>query len=112
MHFKGSSRTAPEIARELNVDGVIEGSVVRAGDRVRITAQLINARRDVHLWSDSYERELKDVLTLQNELAHTIAGEVRAAISPEEEMRLRPDSVKPEAYESYLLGRADSGGAA
>lgn len=106
MHFKGSSRTAPEIARELNVDGVIEGSVLRTGDRVRITAQLINARSDVHLWSDSYERELKDVLGLQSELAHTIAGEVRAAISPEEEERLRPQAVKPEAYESYLLGRA------
>lgn len=106
MHFKGSSRTAPEIARELNVDGVIEGSVLRTGDRVRITAQLINARSDVHLWSDSYERELKDVLALQSELAHSIANEVRAAISPEEEARLRPQVVRPEAYESYLLGRA------
>ena len=106
MHFKGSSRTAPEIARELNVDGVIEGSVLRTGDRVRITAQLINARSDVHLWSDSYDRELKDVLALQSELAHTIAGEVRAAISPEEEARLQPQVVRREAYESYLLGRA------
>lgn len=106
MHFKGTKQTAPEIARELDVDGVIEGSVVRTGDRVRITAQLINARRDVHLWSDSYERDVKDVLSLQNELAHTIAAEVRAAISPAEEGRLRPQEVKPEAYEAYLLGRA------
>lgn len=106
MHFKGTKQTAPEIARALDVDGVIEGSVVRTGDRVRITAQLINARRDVHLWSDSYERDLKDVLGLQNELAHTIAAEVRAAISPAEEERLQPQEVKPEAYEAYLLGRA------
>ena len=106
MHFKGTKQTAPEIARALDVDGVIEGSVVRTGDRVRITAQLINARRDVHLWSDSYERDLKDMLGLQNELAHTIAAEVRAAISPAEEERLRPQEVKPEAYEAYLLGRA------
>ena len=107
MHYKGTNRTVPEIARELNVDSVIEGSVLRTGDRVRITAQLIDAHSDLHLWSASYERDLKDVLTLQSELAHTIAGEVRAAVSPEEEQRLHAGPVNPQAYEAYLRGRSN-----
>jgi len=106
MHYKKLQKTAPEIAKELNVDGLIESSVVRSGDRLRITAQLIDARSDRHLWSESYQRDLKDVLTLQSELAHTIAGEVQAAISPAEEARLRPQPVNPAAYDSYLLGRS------
>lgn len=106
MHYKGTARTMPEIARELKVDGVIEGSVVRTVSRVRITVQLIDARSDVHIWSDSYERDLNDVLALQNELAHTIATQVRAAISPAEESLMRPQPVQPAAYEAYLLGRS------
>jgi TolB-like protein/DNA-binding winged helix-turn-helix (wHTH) protein/Tfp pilus assembly protein PilF len=104
MHYKGISETVPQIARELNVDGVIEGSVLRTGDRVRITVQLIDARLDRHLWSESYERALKDILTLQSELASTIAGQVRAVITPAEQVRLQSDSVNPEAYNAYLLG--------
>lgn len=104
MHYKGTSPTVPHIARELNVDGVIEGSVLRSGNRVRITAQLIDARSDRHLWSESYERDLKDILSLQSELARTIAGQVRAVITPAEQVRLRSDSVNPDAYNAYLLG--------
>ena len=105
MHYKKTQKTAPEIAQELNVDGVIEGSVVRSGDRVRITAQLINARADRHMWSESYERDLKDVLTLQSDVARAIARQIQAVITPAENERLRPQSVNPEAYEAYMRGR-------
>lgn len=105
MHYKGSSTTVPQIARELNVDGAIEGSVLRSGDRVRITVQLINARSDRHLWSESYDRDFRDVLTLQSEIAHTIAGQVRAVVTPAEHERLQqPAPINPEAYNFYLLG--------
>jgi TolB-like protein/DNA-binding winged helix-turn-helix (wHTH) protein len=97
MHYKNTQKTIPEIAQELNVDGVIESSVVRSGDHVRITAQLIDARADRHLWSESYDRDLKDVLTLQSDVARAIAGQVRAAITPDENERLRPQSVDPRA---------------
>jgi TolB-like protein/DNA-binding winged helix-turn-helix (wHTH) protein/Tfp pilus assembly protein PilF len=104
MHYKGTSKTLPEIARELNVDGVIEGSVLRAGGRVRITVQLISAPSERHIWSESYERDLADILTLQSELSRTIAGQVRVAITPAEERHLHPESVNPAAYDDYLLG--------
>ena len=105
MHYKNTQKTAPEIAQELNVDVLVESSVVRSGDRVRITAQLIDARVDRHLWSESYERDLKDVLALQSDVARAIAGQVRAAITPDENERLRPPSVDPKAYEAYMRGR-------
>jgi TolB-like protein/DNA-binding winged helix-turn-helix (wHTH) protein/Tfp pilus assembly protein PilF len=105
MHYKNTQKTIPEIAQELNVDGVIESSVVRSGDHVRITAQLIDARADRHLWSESYDRDLKDVLTLQSDVARAIAGQVRAAITPDENERLRPQLVDPRAYEAYMRGR-------
>ena len=107
MHYKNTQKTTPEIAKELNVDGVIESSVVRSGDRVRITAQLIDARssRERHLWSESYERDLKDVLTLQSDVARAIAGQVRVAIISDEDERLRPQLVGSEAYEAYMRGR-------
>ena len=116
MHYKKTERTAPEIAQELNVDGVIEGSVVRSGDRVRITAQLINARADRHMWSESYERDLKDVLVLQSDVARAIAGQVRAVVTPaEHELLQQPTPINPEAYNFYLLGtylaRKESGSA-
>jgi TolB-like protein/DNA-binding winged helix-turn-helix (wHTH) protein/Tfp pilus assembly protein PilF len=104
MHYKGTSKTLPEIARELNVDGAIEGSVLRTGGRARITVQLISAPSDRHIWSESYERDLADILRLQNELSRTIAGEVRVAITPAEERHLHPESVNPAAYDDYLLG--------
>jgi serine/threonine-protein kinase len=106
MHYKGTKKTLPEIARELNVDGVIEGSVQRSGDRVRITAQLIYAPTDRHIWAESYERDLRDVLALQNEVALAIANEVRIKVTSQEQIRLasaRP--VNPEAHEAYLRGR-------
>ena len=105
MHYKKTQKTAPEIAAELNVDGLVESSVVRSGDRVRITAQLIDARGDRHLWSESYERNLQDVLTLQSDVARAIARQVRAAITPDENERLRPQPVDPRAYEAYMRGR-------
>jgi len=105
MQYKGTKKTVPEIARELNVDEVIEGSVQRSGDRVRITAQLIDARNDRHLWAESYERDLRDVLGLQGEVARAIAREIQVTLTPQEQTRLasaRP--VNPEAHEAYLKG--------
>ncbi len=106
MHYKGTKKTLPEIARELHVDAVVEGSVLRSGNRVRITANLLHAPTDRHLWADTYERDLRDVLVLQGELARAIAEEVRIKLTPEEQARLattRP--VNPEAYQLYLKGR-------
>jgi TolB-like protein/Flp pilus assembly protein TadD len=105
--FKGAQRPAtPEIARLLNVDAVVEGSVQRAGDKVRINAQLIDARADRHLWAKSFERDSRDVLALQNELASAIAAEINVQLTPGEKARLttaRP--VNPAAYDAYLKGR-------
>jgi len=106
MGYKGTRKTLPEIAKELRVDAVIEGSVRRSGDRVRITAQLIHAPTDRHLWAESYERDLRDVLTLQSEVARAIANEIKIQVTPQEQVRLanaRP--VNPEAHEAYLKGR-------
>jgi serine/threonine-protein kinase len=106
MQYKGEDKTPPQIAEELNVDAVVEGSVLRAGDRVRITAQLINAKTDQHLWADSYDRDLGDVLSLQSEVARAVAEQIQIKLTPQEEARLastRP--VDPEAHEAYLKGR-------
>jgi len=106
MRYKGSDKPLPEIARELNVDAFVEGSVLRAGDRVRITAQLIHAATDQHLWAKSYERDLVDVLALQSEVARAIADEVQAKLTPQERARLaRARPVNPAAHEAYLKGR-------
>jgi TolB-like protein/Tfp pilus assembly protein PilF len=106
LSYKGVERPISTIARELSVDAIIEGSVLRAGDQVRITAQLIHAGTDRHLWAASYDGGLSDVLTLQNKVAHAIAGEVRASLSTPEEARLleRP-KVDPSVLELYLRGR-------
>src|SRR5262245_36085711 len=106
MRYKGSTKPLPEIARELGVEGVVEGSVVRSGGRVRVTAQLIHAPTDRHRWARTYERRMEDVLALQGELARAIAEAVRVTVGTKEGRRFdvqRP--VKPEAYEAYLLGR-------
>jgi serine/threonine protein kinase/Tfp pilus assembly protein PilF len=106
MRYRNSQKTVPEIARELHVDAVVEGSVQKAGERVRITAQLIRAATDTHLWANEYERDLRDVLTLQSEVARAIAGEIKVQLTPQEQTRLastRP--VNPEAHEAYLRGR-------
>ncbi len=107
MQFKGKQRPpTPEIARKLNVDAIVEGSVLRAGDKVRITAQLIDARSDRHLWAKSFERSSRDVLALQDELASAIAREIHVQLTPAEQSRLtRAQSVNPEAYDAYLKGR-------
>jgi len=106
MRYKGQRRAIPEIARELNVDAVVEGSVRRVGERVRITAQLIDAATERHLWARSYERDVKEVLALQGEVAAAIVAEIQVTVTPQEETRLRDArAVKPEAYEAYLKGR-------
>jgi TolB-like protein/DNA-binding winged helix-turn-helix (wHTH) protein/Tfp pilus assembly protein PilF len=106
MTYKHAHKPIPQIARELNVDAMVEGTVLRSGDRVRITAQLIEASTDKHLWSQSYEGELRDTLALQNKVARAIADQIRINLNPQEEATLRNAKVvNPEAYESYLKGR-------
>ena len=106
MGYKGTRAPLPEIARALNVDAVVEGAVLRSGNRVRITALLIEAATDRNLWAETYERDLGDILALQSELAQAIAGEIRVKITPQEEARLtRARAVDPGAYEAYLRGR-------
>jgi TolB-like protein/thioredoxin-like negative regulator of GroEL len=107
MHYKGTNKTLPEIARELNVEGVVERSVMRSGNRVRITAQLIQAQADNHLWAETYERDLGDVLRLQGEVAQAIAQRVRIELTPQQQARLgSAPRVNPEAYEAYIKGRS------
>jgi TolB-like protein/Flp pilus assembly protein TadD len=107
MRFKGSNRpSTPEIAKVLKVDAVVEGSVLRAGDKVRITAQLIDAPADKHLWADSFERDSRDVVALQDDLASAIAKEIAVQVTPDEQRRLTtPTTVNPAAYDAYLRGR-------
>ena len=106
MRFKGSDRPLPEIARELKVDAVVEGSAMRAGDRVRITVQLVAAATDSSLWAKSYERALTDILSLQDEVASHIAEEIKVQLTPEEGVRLgKRRQVNPEAHLAYLQGR-------
>jgi len=106
MPYKRVRKPLPQIARELGVDAVVEGTVLRSGDRVRITAQLIEASSDKHLWAQSYEGELRNTLTLQNQVARTIAEEIRISLNPQEEGALKNTKVvNPEAYVSYLKGR-------
>src|SRR5580692_643764 len=106
MAYKGARKPLPQIARELNVDAMVEGTVLRSGDQVRITAQLIEASTDKHLWSQSYEGELRDTLALQSRVASAIADKIRINLTPREQAALKNvEVVNPEAYESYLKGR-------
>ena len=106
MVYKGAHKSLPQIARELNVDAVVEGTVLRAGDQVRITAQLIDASTDKHLWSQSYEGELRDTLALQDRVARAIAEQIQINLTPREQAALKSAAVvNPQAYESYLKGR-------
>ena len=106
MRYKESDKTLPEIARELNVSHVVEGSVLRAGDQVRITTRLIDALNDQQLWSQRYQRPLKDVLALQSDVAQAIAREIEVKLKPEEQARLAGrHPVNPEAQDLYLKGR-------
>src|SRR5262249_51217663 len=106
MRYKGSRKPLPEIAKDLNVDGIVEGAVVRSGERVRVDAQLIEASTDRHFWARTYERSLGDVIALQSEVARAIANEIQVQLTPQEQIRLaRTQSVDPQAYEFYLRGR-------
>jgi len=106
MQFQKNRPPTPVIAKALDVDAVIEGSVTRVGDRVRINVQLIDARADKHLWAQTFERQSKDVLTLQAEMASAIAGAINVEISPSEQSRLSAaPSINPEAHDAYLKGR-------
>jgi TolB-like protein/Flp pilus assembly protein TadD len=106
MRYKGTDKSMPQIAQELGVGAVIEGSVLHSEGRVRITAQLIGTSPERHLWANNYDRDLSDILILLSEVAGAIAGEIQVTLTPEEETRLgstRP--VNPEAHEAYLKGR-------
>jgi TolB-like protein/DNA-binding winged helix-turn-helix (wHTH) protein/Flp pilus assembly protein TadD len=106
MAYKHARKPVPQIGRELNVDAVVEGTVLRSGDQVRITAQLIEASADKHLWSESYEGELRDTLALQNRVARAIADQIRIHLNPQEQAALKSAKVvNPEAYVAYLKGR-------
>jgi TolB-like protein/DNA-binding winged helix-turn-helix (wHTH) protein/Tfp pilus assembly protein PilF len=106
MAYKGARKPLPEIARELNVDAVVEGTVQRSGDRVRITAQLIQAPDDKHLWAESYEGNLHDSLALQEKVASAIAARIKIELTPREQAGLKTARVvSPEALEAYLRGR-------
>ena len=104
MQYKKTTKPVPEVARELNVDAVVEGSVLQAEDRVRITAQLIDAATDRHLWAKTYERELGDTITLQSDMALAIAREIQVKAKERQRLVARPELVNSEAYKSYLRG--------
>ena len=106
MSFQNSGKSVPEIASELNVDAVIEGSVLRAGETVRVTVQLIEARTDRHLWADNFDRKLSDILALYTEVTQEIANQVHVSLSPSHAAAIDSSrSVDPEIYEMYLKGR-------
>jgi TolB-like protein/DNA-binding winged helix-turn-helix (wHTH) protein/Tfp pilus assembly protein PilF len=106
MHYKGTKKSLPEIASEIKVDAIVEGSVQRSGDRVVIRAQLIHATTDRHLWVETYERPMRDVLDLQSEIAQTIARQVQIQMTPAEQARLTTrHPISPKAFDEYLQGR-------
>jgi serine/threonine protein kinase/Flp pilus assembly protein TadD len=106
MQYKSTKKALPQIAKELNVEGVIEGSVQRSGDRVRVSAKLVYAATDTQLWAESYDRDLRDILALQDDVARSIAHEIRVKVTPQERVRLTDArAVNPEAHELYLKGR-------
>src|SRR3984957_3293413 len=107
MQYKGSKKSLREIAGELHVDAVVEGAVQLVGNRVRITAQLVDGASDEHIWADRYDRELSDVLLLQSEVAEDIAKKIDLQLTPQQQQRLHAGAhpVNPDAYQSYLMGR-------
>jgi TolB-like protein/DNA-binding winged helix-turn-helix (wHTH) protein len=105
MRFKNANASIPEIGRQLNVDAFVEGSVLRSGDQVRITAQLIDAATDRHIWADDYHGEVRNILVLQNDIAAAIAAKVQAGVAPNERKTVRqPHQVDPRAYDAYIKG--------
>jgi TolB-like protein/DNA-binding winged helix-turn-helix (wHTH) protein/Tfp pilus assembly protein PilF len=107
MRYKGTNKALPQIARELNVDAVVEGAVQLSGDHVRITAQLVDGRSDQQIWADNYDRDLSNVLLLQSDVARDIAKQIDLKLTPQQQLRLAKDAhpVNPDAYQAYLLGR-------
>jgi Tfp pilus assembly protein PilF len=106
MHYRASNKALPEIAKELGVEAIVEGSVARSGQQVRVNAQLIDGKSDRHLWAKTYDGNMQDVLALQSSVALAIASEVQTQLTPEEHERLtNAHPVNPEAYEAYLKGR-------
>lgn len=106
MQYKGVHKPVREIAREVDVDTIVEGTVLRIGRRVRITAQLIDSVKESPLWAESYERDLRDVLSLQSEIAQAIAREIQVKLTPHEKAQLsEARHIDPDAYEAYLKGR-------
>ncbi len=106
MQYKGTRKPLPDIARELNVDAVVEGSVQRFGERVKITARLIHAPTERHLWAETYERDLRDALALQSEIARAVIQQIQIKLTPQEHMQLASaPQVNPAAYDDYLRGR-------
>jgi len=106
MQYKGAKKPLPQIARELNVDAILEGAVLRSGNQVRITAQLIDASTDKHLWAESYEGSAEDVLALQSEVAQAVAAQIQIKMTPEEQNRLQAaPPVNPAAHDALVLGR-------
>ncbi len=106
MRFKNTNASIPEIARDLKVDAFVEGSVLRSGENVRITAQLIDVATDRHIWADDYHGEVRDIMVLQNNIASAIVNKVQAGIAPSEAMKLAPPHrVDPRAYDAYMKGR-------
>jgi TolB-like protein/Flp pilus assembly protein TadD len=108
MQFKGTRKSVPAIGKELNVDAIIEGSVLRSGDKIRVTVQLIRADTDEHLWSGTYDRELQDVLALQSDVTYGIAHHIQVAVNGTPRGSFgAPRTVAPDVYEAYLKGRFD-----
>ena len=106
MRYKDAPESIRDIARDLDVDAVIEGSVLRSGNQVRITAQLIDGATDEHLWAESYDRDLEDVLSLLSDVSRAISGEIHTTlVSESEKGEIQPPRINPEAYETYLRGR-------
>src|SRR6516164_1722111 len=106
MRYKGKQQSIPQIARELGVDAIVEGSVLRSGNRVRITAQLIAANSDKNIWAESYERDFGDILKLQSEVSEAIAGGIRLQLTPQELSHFQATrEVNSAAYDAYLQGR-------
>jgi len=104
MQYKGARKALPEIAAELDVAGILEGSVMRVGDRVRVTAQLIDARHDEHLWAHRYDRDLREILELQSEISRAVADQIRLQLTQEVSV-VEPPVVHPDAHDAYLKGR-------
>ena len=107
MRYKGTQKPLPQIARELNVDAVVEGAVQLSGNHVRITAQLVDGHSDQHIWADNYDKDISDVLLLQSDVARDIAKQIDIKLTPQQQQRMAKDAhpVNPDAYQAYLLGR-------